>query len=268
MPHGSRPLVPAGIQGALALWLSTVVSLQKLWRGHLSLPPAEGRAEGEAGPTWLSVGIDLQHEVGDQVEVEDTLVVGLLGGTGQDRQVRAVSTAQGHPEHQTPALGHPAQDLGPGACSGLHLEPALVTSAASFSAVQRIHSPFPDLCISAEQNLTSNKNSHEVFVDKTATCTWEFKSIRLQAAACVALRNLEQTIKAQIKSLPQQKQEKCPGGNGKPQVADDPGLGIMADTPDTCSATGRDLSRLEKWAGRLQSSWLNQKTSGDSGQPL
>lgn len=71
----------------------------------------------------------------------------------------------------------------------------------------------------------------------------EFKSIRLRAAASVALRSLEQTIKAQTKSLPQQKQEECPGGNGIPQ-ADDPGLGEVADTPDTCSATGRNLSRL------------------------
>lgn len=55
-------------------------------------------------------------------------------------------------------------------------------------------------------------------MDKTATCTWEFKSIRLQAAASVTLRNLEWTIKAQIKSPPQQKQEECSGGNGKPQT--------------------------------------------------
>lgn len=52
----------------------------------LSLPPAEGRAQAEAGPTWLSMGVDLQHEVGDQVKVKDALIVRLLGGTGQAGQ--------------------------------------------------------------------------------------------------------------------------------------------------------------------------------------
>lgn len=131
----------------------------------LPFSPPSRRARGKAGPTWLSMSIDLQHEVGDQVKVKDALIVGLLGRTGQGAQGLSAQhrgTAKHPLQPANASLGQPAQDLEPGAWSGLHLEPALVTSAASFPAVQRestVPSQCPDLCTSAEQHLTSNRTA-------------------------------------------------------------------------------------------------------------
>lgn len=134
------------------------VCLQRLWRASPSLPPAEGRARGKAGPTWLSVGIDLQHEVGDQVKVKDALIVGLLGRTGQGVS-GGVSTAQGH--SKAPSAG--SKRLTWTACPGLGARSLLWAPSGACSGhkcrqfpccAERTHSPFP---LSRSVRLTSNR---------------------------------------------------------------------------------------------------------------
>lgn len=75
------------------------MALQKSAQRHVFSAPGLGSAEftpppskrteqgGKAEPTWFSVGINLEYEVGDQIKIKDTFIIRLLDKTEGHMQV-------------------------------------------------------------------------------------------------------------------------------------------------------------------------------------